>query len=680
MTTYPPGAVRTRPLTVVDEFVLTLLNEEAGYFHQVPGWDLNCAIAGATLAELSLRSRIDTDLDSLVLVDPARTGDPVLDPVLDKIASESPQGNAQYWVERLAVRAESVVDMTLERLVALRILERHDGDFWTLARTGWQADVHAGSLEGTAAEFVTTRISRVIFNDELPDPKDIIIICLLNTCGVLRFAFELDEESEERVDFICKMDLIGRAIAEAIKGSQAGPLFRGAALSRRIPAVSFRSLLRSPHARDGNFPALFAGLAEQYGPVFKIRLPFSRPMVVLAGPRVNRWVHRNGRLHLRTREYFADMERVYGAAGVLPALDGADHFRLRKVMQPSLSRSRLEGLLGPLMGHGRHFLSSWTVGDSIAATRVCRQLINSETSPLLVSVGSQDVIDDMITYKERALNTQVARLLPKFMLHTPGMRRRAKIVNLVRDRVQSVHTPAQRAGCPRELADDLLDLHASDPQFFPESNLGFALSTPLLAAMYLGDSLAFALYAMLSQSELYERIQSEADALFADSDPESDDFGGPATDVTDRFIMECMRLYPSVPASIRNVMNRCVIEGYELSDGMRIHIFITAPHYMKDVFPDPYKFDIDRYLPSRKEHLSPGYAPYGLGTHTCLGFRWMELQLAVNLLMIAHYFKLELSPPDYKLRFNPFPSMSPSKKMTFIVTEQRHDLPLPHRD
>ena len=38
-----------------------LLNEETGYFHQVHGWELNCAVIGAVLAELSLLSRIDTD-------------------------------------------------------------------------------------------------------------------------------------------------------------------------------------------------------------------------------------------------------------------------------------------------------------------------------------------------------------------------------------------------------------------------------------------------------------------------------------------------------------------------------------------------------------------------------------------------------------------------------------------
>ena len=123
----------TQPLTLTQELILMLLNEETGYFHQVPGWHLNCAVVGAVLAELSLRSRIDTDMESLFLVDESETGNPALDPILKEIAAESGQRNAQYWIERLAPRAESIIDSTLDRLVDLKILEYHDGEFWTLA-------------------------------------------------------------------------------------------------------------------------------------------------------------------------------------------------------------------------------------------------------------------------------------------------------------------------------------------------------------------------------------------------------------------------------------------------------------------------------------------------------------------------------------------------------------------
>ena len=672
--TLSTDSAKTRHLSLPDELVLTLLNEESGYFRQVPGWDLNCAVVGAVLAELSLVARIDTDMESLILLDATATGDPALDPILAEIADEPTQRNAQFWIERLAPRAESIIDMTLDRLVDLKILQHHDGEFWSLARTAWQTELFAGSEEGTAVEFVKTRISKVIFNNEIPDPRDVIIICLINTCDVLRFIFELDEESEERVEFICKMDLIGRSIAAAVGQNIAGPLFRHSALTKPIPTVPLRRLFRSKHARSGTLPALLAELAEEYGPVFALNPPFQDRMIVLAGAATNHWVHRRGRMYLRARDYLEDFEKVYGGSGLLPSLDGADHFRYRKSMQPGYSRARLEGQLEEFYSHARGQMATWTVGETQSAVNMCRKLVNSELSPLSVSIETQDVVDDLHKFKERALKTHIGRTLPKFMLKTPGMKRRAKLIDEVVDRVQRVHTPAQRAGCPRDLADELLSMHTSDRQFLPESNLRFVLSAPLIASMYVGDQLSFIVHAMLSQPNFHDIIRGEADSLFANGDPDRETITGPATDVTRRFIMECMRLYPIVPISVRNVMNACTVEGYELPEGARVFIAQTATHYMEEYFPDPFSFDIDRYEAPRKEHIGTTYAPYGLGTHTCLGSRWTELQLAINLLMIVHYFTLEISPANYKLRISPFPSMSPNKKLKFVVAEQRREL------
>ena len=672
--TITKDGVATQLLSLPEELILMLLNQESGYFHQVPGWDLNCAVIGAVLAELSLKSRIDTDMDSLFVLDETETGDPTLDPILGEIAIEPTQRNAQYWIERLAPRADSIIDLTLDRLVRLKVLEHHDGDFWTLSRNVEQTALYDDSQDGTRFQFVKTRISNAIFTNEIPDPRDVIIICLINTCDVFRFMFQLDDHAEERIESICKIDLIGRSIAAAVSHNLAGPVLRRSSLNRQIPTVPLRKLLFNPHLRSGNVPALFADLAQEYGPVFEIRPPFTEPMIFLAGPEMNRWVHRNGRMYLRTKDYFSDFEKVYGANGVLPSLDGAEHFRLRKSLSAAYSRGRLMGQVDQLYHHARKYMADWTVGDSYSATSLCRRMINAQLSPLFVSVDSQDLFDDLAAYKERALSIHIVKTMPKFMLKTPGMKRREKTIDKLLERIQSVHTSAQRADADRNLADDLLSLHASEPQFVPESNLRFALSAALIASVYLGDTFSFTLYAMASQPEIYARIQEEADALFSDGDPDARDFTPAAIDVTHRFLMECLRMYPIVPMSIRNVMNSCVVEGYELPLGSRLYIAQTASHYMDDIFPDPFEFDIDRYLSPRNEHRSPGYAPYGLGTHMCLGSRWMELQLAVNVLLIAHHFKIEVSPSNYKLKFSPLPSMKPSKKLKFHVAEQRREL------
>ncbi|MYK33298.1 MAG: GPP34 family phosphoprotein, partial [Boseongicola sp. SB0670_bin_30] len=184
--------LKARPLSLVDEFVLTLFNESTGYFHQVPGWNMNCAIIGAALAELSLLSRIDTDMTSLHVLDPTSTGDPALDDILKEIVVSEESRDTQFWVERLVAHAESVTSLTLERLLSLRILEHHDGEFYTLAAPELHTARHGASREGTIGQFVKGRISTIILTDSIPDPRDAIIVGLANACDVLRFMFDLD--------------------------------------------------------------------------------------------------------------------------------------------------------------------------------------------------------------------------------------------------------------------------------------------------------------------------------------------------------------------------------------------------------------------------------------------------------------------------------------------------------
>ncbi|MCY4088379.1 MAG: hypothetical protein OXG37_16200 [Actinomycetia bacterium] len=92
-------------------------------------------------------------------------------------------------------------------------------------------------------------------------------------------------------------------------------------MTKPIPTVPLRRLLLNPHFRDGNLPAMFADAGEQYGPVFEIRLPLSKTLLIfLAGSKPNHWAHREGRMHLRAGENLQDFKKVYGASGICPLL------------------------------------------------------------------------------------------------------------------------------------------------------------------------------------------------------------------------------------------------------------------------------------------------------------------------------------------------------------------------
>ena len=75
------------------------------------------------------------------------------------------------------------------------------------------------SIDGNVIEEVKLRIMRVLFSDEIPDPRDIVLICLVDACDMfegLLSKVEL-EETRERINTLRKMDLIGQAVTRAIQ-------------------------------------------------------------------------------------------------------------------------------------------------------------------------------------------------------------------------------------------------------------------------------------------------------------------------------------------------------------------------------------------------------------------------------------------------------------------------------
>ncbi len=653
-----------RSLNIPEELIVMLLNEQTGYFYQVEGWTLNCVMIGAVLADLSLKSRIDTDEESLFLIDSTKTGEPILDLCLEEIESHPDPQSTRYWIEKLTIHSEKIIDTTLERLVNLAILTHHDGGFYTLNHSNWHN--------------IKSEIEQVIFTDIIPSPRDSLIIGLLNACDVIRFIFELDDKKETKIKWICNLETINRKISSGLEQAIITPAIQQTPLSKKIPKVSLRYFLSNRRFWDGNIPALFANIANRYGPVFQLQMPFKKPLTFLAGPEVNRWVHRNARTHMTSGNYFRELEEACGAQGLITSLDGADHFRLRKVMRSYYSAEKFVERLDDVCQLIRQFMSSqnWQAGSEIEVKRETRLMINLQMTQITVSTDSQDIFEELAKWKERASNCYVGDLMPNFMARTPAMTRRFKLLGALMRRIEQNHTPFQRAGAVRELADDVFSLHRSDPQFLPEQNLAFMLAAaPTLQSIYVGDLLGFAVFEMANHPVLAARIREEANTFFDSDDLDRSKFLQQSDTVSRRFLMECLRMYPVVCVQARNVANSCTVENFALPLGERVLIAQSAAHYMDDSFPDPYKFEIDRYLPPRNEHQKRDYAPYGLGTHMCVGYVWMNLQMIVALMTIAHYFEFAPLPKNYKLKIDPLPTLSVSKKLKLRIANQLRELP-----
>ena len=201
-------------LRFAEEIMLLLLEDEGTRFLNVPDPSLRYALAGGVLMDLAMEDRIDTDLEKLILVDPTPLGDDLLDPVLADIAAADATHDARYWVEQAAGGAYRTREAAMERLVARGILERREDRFLWMFRSR-----RYPLIDGEAELEVKLRIMEVLFADVVPTPRDVVIICLADACGIFTELLSGEDlrEVQPRIELVRGMDLIGRAVMAAVR-------------------------------------------------------------------------------------------------------------------------------------------------------------------------------------------------------------------------------------------------------------------------------------------------------------------------------------------------------------------------------------------------------------------------------------------------------------------------------
>ena len=221
-------------LTFTEE-ILLLLGDEEGMFLPVEEHAFECALAGAALMDLAFADRIDTDLEALVVIDPAPTGNPMLDRILAKIAARPDTVDARTWVGVLSREdAAALREQALGRLVARGILERRDERFlWAFGTVRYPA------LDDGAERGIRARIEEVL-SDHIPHPRDVALISLVDACEILPDLFPDRDVAAfgPRLRLLRMMDLIGREVAGTIAEIQ-----RTVVREARARAARFQKLL-----------------------------------------------------------------------------------------------------------------------------------------------------------------------------------------------------------------------------------------------------------------------------------------------------------------------------------------------------------------------------------------------------------------------------------------------------
>jgi cytochrome P450 len=110
---------------------------------------------------------------------------------------------------------------------------------------------------------------------------------------------------------------------------------------------------------------------------------------------------------------------------------------------------------------------------------------------------------------------------------------------------------------------------------------------------------------------------------------------------TRQVFSEAMRLYPPAPMVSRLVSEAFVLGGVQIPAGSLLVVPIYALHRHADLWPDPERFDPDRFSPEATAGRSRyAYMPFGAGPRVCIGNGFAMLEAVAILAVLLGRIRL----------------------------------------
>ncbi|CAF1472592.1 unnamed protein product [Rotaria sordida] len=155
----------------------------------------------------------------------------------------------------------------------------------------------------------------------------------------------------------------------------------------------------------------------------------------------------------------------------------------------------------------------------------------------------------------------------------------------------------------------------------------------------------FALFMIALHQDIQQHLFEEIQSIFQNDNERACTLD----DVQQMNYLECviketLRLLPSVPMIGREIQETFQYDGKTFLKGTTVVIFIYEIHRDPQHFPEPEKFDPDRFLPELTQQRHPyAYIPFSAGSRNCIGQRFALLEEKVFLSTIIRRFHLTTS-------------------------------------
>jgi cytochrome P450 len=338
----------------------------------------------------------------------------------------------------------------------------------------------------------------------------------------------------------------------------------------------------------------------------------------------------------------------------LMLLDFDEHLHHRRILQHAFTNDALRRYHAVMVPHIRSGLATWASVERPRMHQLFKELTLDLALETFVGVeltrAEQDRINAAFIDAVRAGTSIVRANVPG----TPWARGLA--ARKVLEEFFFTHLPEKRRRGGDDLFARLCVARSEDGDAFSDEDIVNHMIFLLMAAHDTSTiTMSSMAYQLARHPEWQERAREES---LAAGEGDYDTVTG--LDLLDRVMKESMRLCSPVPSLPRVAVRETSLNGYRIPAGSFVAVSPYYNHHDPAYWPDPTRFDPDRFAPERREDHGHrmAFEPFGGGVHKCIGMHFAGLQVRAIFSELLRSYRWSV-PADYEwpldLAALPFP-------------------------
>jgi len=350
----------------------------------------------------------------------------------------------------------------------------------------------------------------------------------------------------------------------------------------------------------------------------------------------------------KSKDYRA-LRRVLGN-GLLTS-EGEFWRRQRKLVQPAFHQERIAAYTEVMVAYTERMLASWKDGQGLD--------VHEAMMRLTLDIVAKTLFDTDVSREAEDVGAALQFLMGKFMrqaafafllpasIPIPTTRRLRRAVGQL-DKViyEIIHRRRASGTMSGDLLSVLLQAQDDEGLGMTDRQLHDEIMTLFLAGHETtANALSWTWLLLGQHPEVEEKLVEEIQRVLGGRAPTASAL--PRLTYTEMVLREAMRLYPPVWVIGRRALAPFRMGNYELPAETNVVMSQLITHRDAKYFPEPERFDPDRWRPNDPRNLSLprfAYFPFGGGPRVCIGAGFSMMEAVLLLATIAQKFKLTLVP------------------------------------